>query len=588
MFNFNLYKEGLRKTRTLAFLFLAVMLLAAIFQPITHLMNHSEAVRNGWHWARSPIHIHGISAYVMAPFAFFVGAPILTLSMFSFLAKRSSSDFYHAIPHRRSTLFVSFIAAVLTWVVGGMWISTAISTAIYATSSYTVVDFGSVVLTQIGLAAACFLVVATFALAVSITGTKLSSLMTGLLILFVPRLITTLFLSFVASETRIVSLPDFGFFGAVSRHIPFGFFSHWIVGESLYEAIVRGTFYTFILAIIYLIVGGYLFVKRHSETAESPGTKWSQPIIRIVVAFLVTVPALGIIMDRSYFGHNAEFFSIIVIVYSVALVTYFAYEFITARKIPKLTKMLPGIAVVILLNIVFLGGVVASREIILRQINTASISSITIEEMNTNHWGRGYADLNVRGLTINDEDIAVFFVDTLNANVRDSRQVGNRWWHGTEMRITFHVDGGRDITRTIRVRDHNIENLAALMVDYEPYQNIVLMTPENPDTISLGNFQYSSHDFWIDLPDVALRELYDIFREEIQNVDFRLWYGLVGPLNQDFDFADNEPPTDSSIVIIFGEIQITGTANGPAYRSHFPITELTPRTLERFLELTER
>jgi len=590
MFNFNLYQEGLRKTRTLAILFLAVMILAAILQPVIHLNEHAEGLRRGWASMR-PLYIHGLNASYLSPFAFFFGAPLLTLSAFNFLNKRSSSDFYHAIPHKRSTLFVSFVAAVLTWVVGGMWFSTAISTTIYATSPHTSIYLWSIVQVQIGLAAACLLVTATFALAASVTGTKLSSFMTGLLILFVPRFLTTMFIGLVMARTRVVSFLDFGFFGRISRHIPFGFFSFYALDESFHQMILRGTFYTFALAMIYLLVGGHLFVKRHSEVASHPGTKITQPLIRIIITFLVTLPAIGLIIDRPYFGNNAEHMAFLITAYSIALIVYFAYEFMTARKLPKLTKMLPGIAAVALLNVVFILGIHLSRQAILQEVNSTDVTSVTIVDLNSRYWSRTYADLNTRGLTITDENVVELLAQTLNENIRTNRRRDGQWWQGHEVRITFHIEGSRDITRTIRVR--NMNNLAERMVDYEPYQEIVLALPENPDFIELRNYLVLSHyETVVDLPEEDLRELYDLFREEVQNVDFRRWYSLVSQ-HLDTDslstIVTNDDEPKASELNTHGVLTINGTINARDnfYSSSLPITELTPRTLERFFELID-
>jgi hypothetical protein len=45
----------------------------------------------------------------------FAVAPLMTLVQFAFLNQRKACDFYHAIPHRRLTVFFSMMAAVLTW-----------------------------------------------------------------------------------------------------------------------------------------------------------------------------------------------------------------------------------------------------------------------------------------------------------------------------------------------------------------------------------------------------------------------------------------------------------------------------------------
>jgi hypothetical protein len=123
--------------------------------------------------------------------------------------------------------------------------------------------------------------------------------MTSGLIIFLPRLLTTVFIGMVVEVTRIV---DFGDFGLLENYnIVFGFLTGGSArshdGETIHQMITRGTIYTFILAVIYLAVAGYLFKKRHSELAENPGSKFTQPIIRIAVTFMMTIPAMLMIIS---------------------------------------------------------------------------------------------------------------------------------------------------------------------------------------------------------------------------------------------------------------------------------------------------
>ena len=43
-------------------------------------------------------------------------SPVFILLIFSYLNRRSESDFYHAIPYTRVCVYTSFVAAAMTWV----------------------------------------------------------------------------------------------------------------------------------------------------------------------------------------------------------------------------------------------------------------------------------------------------------------------------------------------------------------------------------------------------------------------------------------------------------------------------------------
>jgi len=575
MFNFELYKEGLRKTKILAILLLIGMLLGAIILPVAEITNHARGIRYNWYWMNPVIHVYGLSASYMTLFAIFLGAPILTLSMFSFLNGRSSSDFYHAIPHKRETLFGSFIAAILTWVVAGMWLTTTISVVIYATSSHTVIHLGSIILVLMGLSATCLLVISAIVLAMTVTGTTLSNIMTSGLILFLPRLLISMFIELIVTSTGIVSSTDFGIFGNYSRNILIGLLTGggFDNNETIDQMITRGILYTFVLAVIYLACAGYLFKKRHSELASHPGTKFTQPIIRVAVAFTMTLPAIAMIVSPD--GISSDGVLGVLIFYLIAMLGYYAYEFFTTRRIGSLTKMIPGLLVVFVLNIGFILGVRAGRNMLLQEINVASISSVTIEDFSP-HWSSNtYVDLNMRGLEFNDVEIIQLLGDALNDNIQAARArlrgAESNWWAGTVVRVTFNIDGGRDITRLVRVTEQS--PVAGWLRDNESYRALYLVVPEDFDWAST----------WYDLTDEEIQHVIDVLREELLEVDFESWYQLVGRyVNHDwmYDEVTGEwlDPFQQH-----GTILVSGQVNGYFYQSDFPITELTPRTLELFL-----
>jgi len=563
MFNFELYKEGLRKTKTLGILFIVGMLLGGIAQPLIEISNHINSVRLGWTHRDSLILVFGVRASLIMILAPFAGAPIITLSIFSFLNRRSDSDFYHAIPHKRETLFGSFIAAVLTWVIGGMWASSIISVIIYAVSSYAYIQLGSIILAVIGMSVASLLVIAATSLAMTITGNGLSNIVTTGLILFLPRGLTTMFVGMIIEMTRVVSSANFGLLGNNHYNILFGFFGEWRRDHN--DVFTIGTVYTLVLGIIYLIVAGILFKKRHSELASNPGSKLIQHIIRVMVAFVITLPAILIIVNNNPYNDRLPQIQLAIVVYIIAAFSYFAYEFFTMKKIPKLIKMIPGLLVIAVLNVIFIIGTSISRDVILQEVDVANIHSIEIIDLNNDmFWLPSYAQLNLRGFTTTDNDITDFFGESLNNNIeRFSRREGQgrhdfQFWDHNEVRVRLNIDGGRNITRSIWVRSFGLNRV---LIEYEPYRELFMRMPENPSQISFWGIEPRES-----LTQEQLHHIYDVLREEVAAVDFEDWH---------------EAATHSRLGMrasIFYDLEVT---DHHRYRSLFPITgELTPRTLE--------
>lgn len=118
MFSFSLYVQAIKRIRILGLALtvcVVVINLAGINDPYI-----SQAGKCYYCW-KGLLHYGFItSSYmiVLVPVAV-----LLTFYMFSYLNKRSSADFYHSLPKKRSAVFISQWAAVLTWLFATVVIS---------------------------------------------------------------------------------------------------------------------------------------------------------------------------------------------------------------------------------------------------------------------------------------------------------------------------------------------------------------------------------------------------------------------------------------------------------------------------------
>jgi len=566
MFNLKLYKEGLRRSLFLAALFLAIMKLGAILIPIAQISSQMNAVANGWSTGR--VMIDGFGGNFTLFLAMIAFAPFMTLFLFSFLNKRNASDFFHSLPHRRETIFVSYTAAILTWVIGGLWLSTLISIVIYTIgSAYVLINVSSMLLVTLALSAGCLLVIAATLMAMSVTGGLFANITTALLILFLPRTIFTVFTMFVVNGARVVTMANFGLFGDVSYHIPFAFlynmFGNWFGTEA---SLIRGIPYTGILGLVYLAVALLLFKRRRSETAGNPAQSGVlQNIIRIAVAFVVCVPPMAVILAG---GLHWDVL-LLVALYGVVAVAYFAYELITTRKLSNIVKALPGLGVLVLLNILFITGVGVAQNVILnRTIDAEQVQAVRILSFNDwSHHGSdlSYEEIHIREAVFSDPRAVELLLGSL-AHETGIAQGDVETWRGTTMRTTvsFELYSGRRILRTFGVFDRDHFALSEILSEQPAYVEVFTQLPENPDDIHL----------WHGLSSEVTRELYDLFREEIQEINFVTWRMAMGGrlrmlAEEDFSF--------------YAEFFVRGFVGLEPFASVYPLTDLTPRTLDLFI-----
>jgi len=570
MFDFKLYKEGLRRSTLISALFIAVMMLGAILIPVANITSQMRATSYGWALGRTVI--EGLDTNIILLLSAAALSPVLTLYLFSFLNKRNSSDFYHSIPHKRETLFASFAAAVLTWVLGGIWLCTGLSLLIYSFfPAYVMLNMTSILLATLGLSAACILVVGATLIAMSLTGGTFANIVTALLIIFLPRVILTTFTSIVMQMTRIVPVENFGIIGDGSFNIPFGFmFNMFNGGMDLNQVFIRGALYTAVLGLIYLGIAIVLFKKRRSETAQNPApNRGMQSAIRVTVAFVVCLPALAIIAMGLRFERGSQRLGSdilpLVAIYAIAVIVYLAYELITTKKLSNIAKALPGLGILVLLNVVFLSGIMISRSVILnRRFEPNQIASVRVLLFDDT-WRGGsdwiswvpYETIRTREVEIQDEDAITILLETLDRNIEWAR--GEPFWGSPYSgMILFETTGGRSVQRSLMFTEAVGQEFSQILAGIDEYAEALLTLPENPGEIHSHN-----------LPEEAAREIFEILREEVAGLDSTAWRpGQNLPL-----------PT-------YGTLFVQGFIYGQTYRSFYEITSTTPLTADVFIRHT--
>jgi hypothetical protein len=177
-----------------------------------------------------------------------------------------------------------------------------------------------------------------------------------------------------------------------------------------------------------------------------------------------------------------------------------------------------------------------------------------------------YSELAMQDLEISDGQIIQLLGEALNGNIKilsTQNEQRNILWDQSamsnrgSMRVTLNFEGGPQLTRSIRVGF--ITELNRLLREYEPYQDVFMRMPENPTMFW--------HDSSLYLTEAQLRHVYDVLREEVAELSFLEWHETMFGLRN-------------------GSMQIIGVS-GNGYWSRFPITELTPRALELYLDYLE-
>ena len=594
MFNLGLYKEGLRKTTYLSALFIAVMLLGAVFTPISTIISQIQAIEAGLFYER--IIISGIEANSFLLIVTMLFVPTLTLYMFSFLNKRNSSDFYHSIPHKRETIFVSFIAAILTWILGGIWLCTAITLAIYWFSpAYVIINTSSILLATLGLSIGCTLVIGVLLIAMSVSGSTSSSIITALLILFLPRIILASFISMLVTITPVVSAENFGIIGNSSYNIPVGIIvsSMWHPSPHIDQVLTQGILYTAILGLIYLGIGMVLFKRRKSEIAQAQTLNQAvQTVFTISIAFALCLPALNILTYGIAGSDISSVFTVILTWYAIALIIYFVLELIKTKKLPSMTKSLPGLGTIVLLNLVFIIGITFAHNAILdREFKADEIQSVRIASLDERRFGGynllPYETLRAREIDIRNEQLTGILLEELTETIewiRNERNFNIRRGRGflglgistggpgMEFTVLFETTSGQAVRRNIiSVGGDFYYELMQILNNHEDYAATFLTLPENPAKLCSGLAGNLQEDI--------LWDIYEILREEVRELDLHTWRSITR--NHSSLILDYET---SYPIHRYGMVNARGFLGRHSYLSQYPITNFTPRAADKFIQ----
>lgn len=295
----------------------------------------------------SPISSQGVLMIVIL-----VITPILALYAWSFLNKRSTSDFYHSLPYKRQALFISKFAAVTFWQAVSMltaFVTSFIGYHIF--NSYFIVDYGVTIHIYVAEFICALLCSAAIALACSITGNIFSNICVSGLIVFLPRFIILLIASTVAASvaTATMECPVWildNSYNMLTAQVFGAFEPLYITSSSVSQMLlsIASNIYTLVLAVIYIVLGCVLFTKRKSETAGKPALGWKlQFAIRTAIGFVISVFGVMLYIREKRGGYRGYFLEYIVVPFVVAAFVVIIYEVISSKKLHRIIKAVPSL-----------------------------------------------------------------------------------------------------------------------------------------------------------------------------------------------------------------------------------------------------
>ena len=411
-FSLRLLWEGFQQCKMIGIFSAVIVVLGAVLEPVAQAISlggspyYTKVVYEAW----------GINVTLLVVL---LAAPLMTLMLFHFLDNRAASDLYHALPHKRITLYLSYAGAVLLWVVLLLVLGTLTSVITCGfTHKYITLLMDSLLPFAASLFCMSFLLVAGMLVSMSITGTVFTNLLFAGILLFLPRLcVLALQSSMVNALPFLSDSAGTGFFRNANNLLFSGVNVVFSMSENdgtsvetVFSPSWQAYLYTFLLGLLYFAIAAFLFHRRRSEAAgQSAPSRLLQHIYRIVVTMVICIFIVCVMFSEMTTGMMRDEWFVFLVLYLVAALVYFAYELITTKKWRNLLTALPGLGIVALLNVgILLGMHAVEKHIVAQRPAMQEIESVSFCSTDGTDYISGSSYLNYRDyINLMSRDIAI-------------------------------------------------------------------------------------------------------------------------------------------------------------------------------------
>ena len=261
---------------------------------------------------------------------------LFTVRGFSFLNSRKACDAYHSLPIKRTGLYRSVLAAVITWIIISVLLPQTIFLIYYISMGMEVKKGIGIIVLWI---TAGFYMCAATSLCMAGSGKTGRGLFASLVLILVPR-ITILIVKATFIET-------WGIYDALSPYGRYNILNDvYCVGMNLFEQlvyysspdmevlyyIISGLAFTVPLTIVFFILGAYVFKTRKSELAAT--YEMNKVLKKVFLVLLVAVPCVTVAAQPAFPADTPMVtFGICVLMVIIAVFAFFCIE--TDRKYTK-------------------------------------------------------------------------------------------------------------------------------------------------------------------------------------------------------------------------------------------------------------
>lgn len=566
-FSFELFKEGLRRTRIVT---LAYACFAAI------LVVYMWVVGSDY---------EGTTRYGIVSILGMLGiVPLSVMQLFGFLGSRAGSDFHHSLPFKRSCVAISFTLSALASalsVIFGTWLLCLLPNL--HRTGYNFAMLGCT-------AVSCILTAGATLLAVTVTKGWLSQIICTGMLLFMPRVVITC-LTEVISGSAYVLYDTEKFAGGFFRsnlNLVWGLlFDSWAFEGYAVDGLLGSAIYTLVLGMLFIAAGVTVYVKRKSEKANDPAiNRVVQTALRVLIAFAFCLaPCVELYSAiRRHEFIDKEYF----ILYALALLSYFLFEAISSKGLRSIKEhkwdMLAGLGVVLLLNAMF---VIVPHFYVQKALSfepksedVASVTFINFDKYKT------YSEALRSTIEVTDEEIISSVCEDYCYSARYIRENGRRNEYYYRFAVRFNMKNGKTEERYFYSGISSFTELTKLLEEHPALKDAFIALPAVDEVDFIGQQLFDQYGEQAEYIQKNMRDIYATFLEEYEQLSYEQKLFLVRDdlSNSIFSVDSDEDGIIGHIGDTVTTITIIGNCNGLGYNSEISLTMLTPKALQKMLD----
>ncbi len=495
--------------------------------------------------------------------------PILTFTAFNFLFKRSSSDFYHSLPVKKSTLFLANSLSVFCWILILVFSLFLMSGALLD------IDLDLHLETLLYTLISALYTYGISSFAINLTGRALPALINIFVFYLMPHLLLQLFDTGISYKIPfvILELPQISDLFLLAEG-----------GNDLAYYIITGAL-LFIIALI-------TFIYRKSETAEQ-----SAPNNILKITYCALAASLVSLVSLSSIITKKQNLTLIIVFYSLSAVLCFGYSLLSRKGIQGVKNAFISLIAVILFNVLFISSLsIATFYFKHKRLDISGFQAYVPSKYNARqneHWGdyrtyslASYGLLMAEDYYITDEEICneleEIYSSIAHENSITTRIVDNKETSIGISPITFIIKDklGRKHYRNLPLLSNEISTLIREPLTNEDSEFLSLITQVPPiekiNKISIVNIDSGIIDYSAD------EEFYNVFVEEMSLLTPKQKTGLLLKAPSIITAPLNTPDDNRHHYYV---LNVSGEHNNQLFSSRYIVNnDLLPKTYDALLK----